>query len=546
MAEGFSGPAVGQCVRMIVAHSHRSRRDVVVASDCGACARGGRLGPRRGVGEGCRPPARPVALDRQAPPRERATKVGAETTAKLVWILAERLPEPEGDPQGEQTRAQLDEVGVRPGAVRLPTKGHDCAASPPPSPPSSSPPLAPRRAPSSPSIAAASPSSPRRVAGGDHPVGHPLGDTLPAPAASGPRCAGRRQRSRPRTRASPTSSRRPAGTWRWASSRTPAAASRPPRGGRPTGGLGPGRCSTSPRQAGRASGTSSRSGGAWWRSGSPARPSACRPRARAQCARPRRSPSGRPRTGALGGRGRPAGMAGLTVDAVASNGSLVVLAGDTGWDRPEIWTTTDGATWRREALPAAFKDAHFAGAAEVGTGFVLTGSTGGAQPKCCATGKSDTTPAAWASADGATWRPAAVEGASAAVGDQIGPDFVGSAGLVAWGGRIPRTAGRRPTGCAGAPRRSRRATPWSRGHRRHPDRRRLLRRRGPGGLLGVVRRRDLASTRRGWGSRPDAGLDGARAGTADAEFLFADGLGLAGQNGTTQFPLWFARAVTGP
>ncbi len=65
----------------------------------------------------------------------------------------------------------------------------------------------------------------------------------------------------------------------------------------------------------------------------------------------------------------------------------------------------------------------------------MTGSTGGVQPKCCATGKSDTTPAAWASADGATWRPAVVEGASAAVGDQIGPDYVGSAGLVAWGGR---------------------------------------------------------------------------------------------------------------
>ncbi len=31
------------------------------------------------------------------------TKVGVETTAQLVWILAERLPQPEGDPQGEQT-----------------------------------------------------------------------------------------------------------------------------------------------------------------------------------------------------------------------------------------------------------------------------------------------------------------------------------------------------------------------------------------------------------------------------------------------------------
>jgi hypothetical protein len=31
------------------------------------------------------------------------SKVGAETTAQLVWILAERLPEPEGPAQGDAT-----------------------------------------------------------------------------------------------------------------------------------------------------------------------------------------------------------------------------------------------------------------------------------------------------------------------------------------------------------------------------------------------------------------------------------------------------------
>jgi hypothetical protein len=30
------------------------------------------------------------------------SKVGAETTAQLVWILAERLPEPEGGAQADQ------------------------------------------------------------------------------------------------------------------------------------------------------------------------------------------------------------------------------------------------------------------------------------------------------------------------------------------------------------------------------------------------------------------------------------------------------------
>jgi len=37
-----------------------------------------------------------VALDRQVPPGERAVKVGATTTAQLVWILAARLPKSDG------------------------------------------------------------------------------------------------------------------------------------------------------------------------------------------------------------------------------------------------------------------------------------------------------------------------------------------------------------------------------------------------------------------------------------------------------------------
>ncbi len=33
------------------------------------------------------------------------SKVGAETTAQLVWILAERLPEPEGVAQADEQRS---------------------------------------------------------------------------------------------------------------------------------------------------------------------------------------------------------------------------------------------------------------------------------------------------------------------------------------------------------------------------------------------------------------------------------------------------------
>ena len=243
----------------------------------------------------------------------------------------------------------------------------------------------------------------------------------------------------------------------------------------------------------------------------------------------------------------PAGMAGLTVDAVASNGSLVVLAGDTGWNQPAIWTTTDGATWQREALPAAFKDAHFAGVAAVGTGFALTGSTGGVQPKCCATGKSDTTPAAWVSADGATWESAVVEGASAAVGDHIGPDFVGRAGLVAWGGRDASYGWTSPDGLHW------RAVAKPAGYPvipRASDRIRIV---GDSYAIGDQEAFWVSSDGVTWQALAAVGATdqmpvwtGSGAGTADAEFLFTDGLGLVGQNGTTQFPLWFARAVTGP
>lgn len=40
------------------------------------------------------PSARPVAVDREAPPRGCTFKVGATTTARLAWILAEGLSEP--------------------------------------------------------------------------------------------------------------------------------------------------------------------------------------------------------------------------------------------------------------------------------------------------------------------------------------------------------------------------------------------------------------------------------------------------------------------
>ncbi len=243
----------------------------------------------------------------------------------------------------------------------------------------------------------------------------------------------------------------------------------------------------------------------------------------------------------------PPAMAGLTVDAVASNGSLLVLAGDTSWDQPAIWTTTDGAIWQREALPADFTDAQFAGVAAVGTGFVLTGSTGGVQPTCCVTGNSDTTPAAWVSPDGMTWEPAIVDGAAAAVGDQIRAVYVGSAGMVAWGGRDASYGWTSPDGQR-----------WSGVAKpasdpvipRASDGTRIV---GDSYATGDQEAFWVSSDGVTWQTLGATGSTdqmpvwtGSGVGTADAEFLFAGGLGLVGQNGTTQSPLWFAQAQTGP
>jgi len=63
---------------------------------------GARNGPRCWVREGRRPPARPLALTVKHHLANARSKVGAATTAQLVWILAERLSEPGG-------RAQPDE-----------------------------------------------------------------------------------------------------------------------------------------------------------------------------------------------------------------------------------------------------------------------------------------------------------------------------------------------------------------------------------------------------------------------------------------------------
>jgi hypothetical protein len=56
------------------------------------------LGPQR-VADGVRPPPHSTVKHHLANAR---SKVGAATTAQLVWILAPRLPEPEGMAQADE------------------------------------------------------------------------------------------------------------------------------------------------------------------------------------------------------------------------------------------------------------------------------------------------------------------------------------------------------------------------------------------------------------------------------------------------------------
>jgi hypothetical protein len=246
----------------------------------------------------------------------------------------------------------------------------------------------------------------------------------------------------------------------------------------------------------------------------------------------------------------PAVLAGITVADVSAGPTGLLLVGDTGWAKPGIWTSADGIAWTRESLPKdIFASPHFDAVASAFGGWVVTGFTGGSEPRCCvSSGSNGGTPAAWFSSDGTAWQTAIVKGATAAAGDEIGSVFVGAAGLVAWGGPSKSS-----TGWISADGQVWTARPPS------PDRDFIPRASDGRQIVGssyVEGGQDLFAVSTDgvvWQTLTDTGVtdqmpmwSGMGSPTADTVYLFPRALGLVGQNGTTSFPLWLAEAVTAP
>ena len=113
------------------------------------------------------------------------------------------------------------------------------------------------------------------------------------------------------------------------------------------------------------------------------------------------------------GRAAPKVFAGATVAAVAAGPGGILAVGDTGWDHPAAWFSTDGRSWSRERLRATlFRHAEFQGLTAYRGRWVLTGLTDPEQVMCC-TGSfhARLKAAAWYSADGRSWKRASVESA---------------------------------------------------------------------------------------------------------------------------------------
>jgi hypothetical protein len=126
-------------------------------------------------------------------------------------------------------------------------------------------------------------------------------------------------------------------------------------------------------------------------------------------------------------------FAGASIAGIAAGQGRIVAVGDTGFDHPAIWTSTDGTTWTREALPAAtFAQAHFGVVTAFTGGFVVAGGVGGSRPAGGGVAPNVASPPGiWVSADGRSWQRATLTGTANA--GQVETLAAGADGLLAVG-----------------------------------------------------------------------------------------------------------------
>jgi hypothetical protein len=125
---------------------------------------------------------------------------------------------------------------------------------------------------------------------------------------------------------------------------------------------------------------------------------------------------------------------GATIADMALSPQGLVAVGDTGWTEPAIWASSTGAAWQRLSLSSAtFKDAHFWSIRVSASGYFLAGGVGNTEPVSGGAAAPDTgAAAAWWSLDGRAWTKGTVNRADG-IGSSLGSIYVGSGGFVAVG-----------------------------------------------------------------------------------------------------------------
>ena len=127
------------------------------------------------------------------------------------------------------------------------------------------------------------------------------------------------------------------------------------------------------------------------------------------------------------------------VASLTSGPDGLIAVGNLGWDKPQMWSSSDGATWEPvDVTDGEFSNAHFFVVRGWSGGYVMGGSVGGTEPSSSGTLSAAGAAAAWWSADGRTWHAADVNRIGL-TGVAIQSLYVGRDGLLAigseWGGQ---------------------------------------------------------------------------------------------------------------